>query len=324
MAATTQQQQRTATQNGGVTRPAEDTRLGFQYIPFGAKDAIKLSVRIVQEMICVPSRSGKVCNETDALKFMMFCKAKALNPFEGDCFLLGYDSTEDGKTTTSFSLITAHQAYLKRAEVHPEFDGMDSGVIVREKATNTIIDREGDFLLDDDFILGGWATVHFKTRRHPMKKRVALKTFNTGKSRWKKDPAGMIVKCAESDALRSSFPTMLGPLGVPDQMTPLAQFEPPAAPRTEPRTPNAIAVSSGYADEELSPESGNDTGEIVDTEASQRAGMEIQDAIDAAASAEDMAAVRAKIDAAQEIIGDTMYIAFLRMWRAKNKEIGVK
>ncbi|HXI44499.1 MAG TPA: phage recombination protein Bet, partial [Bryobacteraceae bacterium] len=213
--ATTQQAPARTQQNGGLTRPQEDSRLATQFIPFGAKDAIKLSVKIVQEMICVPSRSGKVCNETEAIKFMMFCKAKALNPFEGDCFLLGYDS-EDGKTA-SFSLITAHQAYLKRAEVHPEFDGMDSGLIVKQK-DGSVVDREGDFLLDDDFILGGWAVVHFKTRKHPMKKRVALKVFNTGKSRWKKDPAGMIVKVAESDALRSSFPTMLGPLGVPDQM----------------------------------------------------------------------------------------------------------
>jgi hypothetical protein len=139
----TQQQPANRIQQNGIARQDENPKLAMQYVPFGAKDAIKLSVRIVQEMICVPSRSGKVCNETDALKFMMFCKAKALNPFEGDCYLLGYDS-EDGKTA-SFSLITAHQAYLKRAEVHPEFDGMDSGVIVREKVTQAIVDREGGF-----------------------------------------------------------------------------------------------------------------------------------------------------------------------------------
>jgi len=320
--ATTQQAPARTQQNGGLTRPQEDSRLATQFIPFGAKDAIKLSVKIVQEMICVPSRSGKVCNETEAIKFMMFCKAKALNPFEGDCFLLGYDS-EDGKTA-SFSLITAHQAYLKRAEVHPEFDGMDSGLIVKQK-DGSVVDREGDFLLDDDFILGGWAVVHFKTRKHPMKKRVALKVFNTGKSRWKKDPAGMIVKVAESDALRSSFPTMLGPLGVPDQMMSLSQFDPAATQMpcldTTKQTQAPAQIES--ADHAAASTQG-DASEIPDDEASQRMAMEIQDAIDGAANAEEHAAVRAKLDATQETLGDATYIALVRMWRAKGKEIGVK
>jgi recombinational DNA repair protein RecT len=69
---------------------------------------------------------------------------------------------------------------------------------------------------------------------------------------------------------------------------------------------------------------GNDPSEVVDDEASQRAGMEMQDAIDGATTAEEMAAVRAKLDAAQETLGDALYVAFLRMVRAKNKEIGVK
>jgi len=67
-----------------------------------------------------------------------------------------------------------------------------------------------------------------------------------------------------------------------------------------------------------------DASEIPDDEASQRMAMEIQDAIDGAANAEEHAAVRAKLDATQETLGDATYIALVRMWRAKGKEIGVK
>jgi phage recombination protein Bet len=174
------------------------------FIPFAGKDMIRLSVQMIKDFICNPTKTGKVCDDRQAVKFMMLCKARGLNPFEGDAFLIGYD----GKEGPEFSLITAHQAFLKRAEAHPAFDGMDSGVIVRLE-NGDIVDREGDLTLETDFILGGWAIVYRKDRTHPAKRRLKLATFSTGYSRWKADPAGMIVKCAEADALRSSFPTTL-------------------------------------------------------------------------------------------------------------------
>jgi phage recombination protein Bet len=177
-----------------------------EYTPFMAKESIKLSARMVLRFLCTPTRSGQVCSERDAMKFIMLCKARGLNPWEGDAYIVGYD----GKDGPQFSLITAHQAFLKRAETHPEYDGMDSGVIVKD-AAGEVVNREGDLVLDDDqTLVGGWATIHFKNRKHPMKKRLKLSTFSTGRSRWEKDPAGMIVKCAEADALRSAFPNSLG------------------------------------------------------------------------------------------------------------------
>lgn len=185
--------------------PASDESRTVTFKPFGGDDLVKLSVHIVQNLIATRTAKGATCSEQQAMKFIMLCKARGLNPFEGDAFLVGYD----GKDGPVFSLITAHQAFLKRAELHPEYDGMESGPIVRD-SSGKITDREGDFIFDDDTILGAWATVHFKTRKYPMKKRVRLAPFNTGYSRWKVDPVGMIVKVAEADALRSSFPTKLG------------------------------------------------------------------------------------------------------------------
>src|SRR5580693_5423162 len=95
-----------------------------EYVPFGAQDKIKLSISIVQNLIAVKTRSGKTCSQNDALKFIAMCLARRLHPLEGDSFLIGYD----GKDGPTFSLITAHQAFLKRAELNPEYDGMTSGV----------------------------------------------------------------------------------------------------------------------------------------------------------------------------------------------------
>lgn len=184
----------------------------MEFVPFANKDAIKLSVNIVKRLICVPTKNGHKCSDEEAMKFMLMCRAKGLNPFEQDAFLIGYD-TQDGP---KFSLITAHQAFLKRAECNPEYDGMESGVMVTRDGKT--IELEGDFHFENDVLVGGWATVHFKNRKHPMKKRIRLARFNTGKSQWAKDPAGMICKCAEADALRSSFPTLLGGLYTREEM----------------------------------------------------------------------------------------------------------
>ena len=186
-----------------------------EFTPFGTKDKIQLSIEIVKRLIAVKTKSGKTASDQDAFKFMLMCQARRLNPFEGDAYLVGYDSNSG----PSFSLITSHQAFLKRAELNPEFDGMDSGTIVMRDGK--LADLVGDWHMPQDKILGGWATVYFKNRKHAMTKRVRLERFNKGYGIWRDDPAGMVVKCAEADALRSSFPTMLGGMYVEQEMQPV-------------------------------------------------------------------------------------------------------
>lgn len=204
----------------------------IEFTPFGAKDKIQLSINIVKRIIAVKTKTGKSCTDEDAFKFMLMCQARHLNPFEGDAFLIGYD-TQSGP---QFSLITAHQAFLKRAEVHAEFDGMESGTIVLRQGA--VIDLLGDWHMPTDNVLGGWATVYFKNRKYPMKKRLRLARFNKGFGVWKEDPAGMIVKCAEADALRSSFPTMLGGMFISEELPPGERAEIPHAAFPDASTPN--------------------------------------------------------------------------------------
>lgn len=174
--------------------------------PFGSDEEITLTAGSVQQFLCRPTKNGVKPSFEDCIKFVLLCKSRKLNPWVGDAFMVGYD----GREGPEFNLITSHQAFLKRAEIHKEYDGMESGVIVSNG--EEIIDLEGDFFPDGYSLLGAWATVYFKNRSHPMRKRIKLSTFNKGRSVWQSNPAGMIVKCAEADALRSSFPTELGGL----------------------------------------------------------------------------------------------------------------
>jgi phage recombination protein Bet len=201
-----------------------------EYVPYGSQDKVKMTVAIIQNLIAVKTKSGKTCSDRDAIRFMAMAQAKRMNPFEGDCFLIGYDG-RDG--VPQFALVTAHQTYLKRAELHPEFDGMKSGVIVHEEDANGVMatkELEGDFHEDNQKVVGGWATVFFKNRKQPMHKRLKLSRFNKGFGVWNDDPAGMICKCAEADALRSAFPTMLGGLYLREEI----EFEPKPAQFSKP------------------------------------------------------------------------------------------
>lgn len=183
-----------------------------EFIPFGASDAIKLSAAMVKNMIAVPTKTGKYPSDNDCIKFIALCQARKLNPFEGDAFLIGYDSKDGPK----FNLITSIQAFLKRAEASPHYNGMKSGIIVARG--DDIVEIEGDFYLKGDKVLGGWATVFRKGQEHPITKRIRLERFKKSYGIWLEDDAGMICKCAEADALRTSFPTMLGGMYLPQEL----------------------------------------------------------------------------------------------------------
>jgi phage recombination protein Bet len=221
----TNQTQAVATNAGKTSAEAQSAPTDFQrllekpherameFVPYGATDRIKLSVAVVQKLVAVRTKSGATCSDRDAMRFMMMCQAQRLNPFAGDAFLIGYD----GKDGPQFSLITAHQAFLKRAELHPEYDGMKSGVIVMQE-DGSVVDLEGDFFLPDQKVIGGWATVFFKNRKVPCTRRIRLSRFQKSFGVWQDDAGGMICKCAEADALRSSFPTLLGGLFLRDEI----------------------------------------------------------------------------------------------------------
>lgn len=235
MAGRVSYQTKTMATTQAVTKTTEDKVM--EYVPHGAQDKIKLTISIVKNLIAVRTKSGVTCSDNEAIKFMMMCSAKKLNPFEQDAYLIGYD----GREGATFSLITAHQAFLKRAESNPDYDGMRSGIIVEEDGV--LKDIEGDFFIEGkQKVVGGWAIVYSKTKKFPMSKRIRLKRFQKSFGVWQDDPAGMIAKCAEADALRSSFPTLLGGLYLREETQ--VEAEKPSKPIFETKTAPAETVTT--------------------------------------------------------------------------------
>lgn len=229
------------TENPAQTLPARQTENGtgiakrvpieereVVYMPFQAAEKITLTAGMVVKFLCKPTKRGFTCSAEQAVRFMMLCKARALNPWEGDAFLVGYD----GNDGPEFNLITAHQAFLKRAEAHPEFEGMESGVMLMDD-NGVITETQGDFIPPKLNLVGGWAKVWRKDRKFPCYRRLNRQVFDKGFSVWKSNPAGMIVKCAEMDSLRSSFPNSLAGMYGEGELGPV-QVESHTAPEATP------------------------------------------------------------------------------------------
>jgi phage recombination protein Bet len=192
-----------------------DLKFRTEFVPFHATDKIVLSPQIVIRYFCKQTAKGFVCTEEFATRFIMICKARGLNPWEGDAYLVGFD----GKDGPEFNIITAHQAFLKRGEVHPAFTGMESGVSIIEDGGDAIIqDIQGDLVPPGCNLVGGWARVFRSDREHQVYRRLALESYDKQRSVWNSNKSGMIVKCAEADALRSAFPNSLAGMYTPEEL----------------------------------------------------------------------------------------------------------
>lgn len=181
-----------------------------------ATEAIELSIDSVRKLFATPTKSGKLPSDRECWLFLQMCKARGLNPYLGDAYLVGYDEGSGAK----FNLITAHQALMKRAEASGKKTGMESGVIVQDKKTGEVTETAGDFFLEETHkLVGAWCKVYRSDYEKPVYDRVKLSTYDKGYSRWKADPAGMIVKVAEASVHRLAFPAEVGGLYVSEEMS---------------------------------------------------------------------------------------------------------
>ena len=152
----------------------------------------------------------KHANDEEIHRFLKLCLYQKLNPFLNDAFLIKYDA----KATAT--MVVAKSVFDERADDHPEFEGLTSGVVVQRG--NEIIERDGGLCLPGDKLLGAWAIVH-RRGRVPRVVKVDIKEYHKGQSSWNVMPSTMIVKVAEHQALRKSFPSTFKGLYSQEEMS---------------------------------------------------------------------------------------------------------
>ena len=162
---------------------------------------IKLTKQIVQEYIV--GTDAPITNQEFKL-FTELCKVRKLNPFLREAYLIKY------KAGTPAQLVVGKDAILKRAVLNPNYDGMESGIIV-QKEDGSIEERQGTFKLGTEQLVGGWARVFRKDWTHPTYSSVSFnevaqrKNDGSLNSNWSTKGATMVEKVAKVRALRETF-----------------------------------------------------------------------------------------------------------------------
>lgn len=171
---------------------------------------VKLTPSIVQEYI-LGSNSGKITLP----EFKFFCemaKSRGLNPFTREIFAIKYGNSPA-------TIVVSKQAILKRATMHPKFNGLLSGIFVKT-SDGKIEKRDGGILLDDELLVGSWCEVFRKDWDKPMYCSCSMNEIKQEKNQlWQKMPVTMAIKTATVRACRDAFPEDLGGLYEQDEIS---------------------------------------------------------------------------------------------------------
>lgn len=151
--------------------------------------------------------TGSITDE-EAIVFLNLCKNAGLNPWLREAYCIKYG-------TEPATMVTGKEAFLKRAESNPDYDGFEAGVIL-ETEDGEMTYREGSFARKSEKIVGGWAAVYRKDKGHPYRAEVSFDEYAVRKrdgsmnQQWSKRPATMIRKVALVQALREAFTKSFG------------------------------------------------------------------------------------------------------------------
>ncbi len=166
-------------------------------------------VRLTQGMVKkYLVRGNAQVTDQEIMLFMNLCKFNGLNPFLNEAYLVKFGSN-------AAQMITSKDAFMKRAECHPNYEGFKAGIIVLRN--NEIVYQEGCFKLKSDELVGGWAEVYRSDRKNVIRQEIAFDEYNKGQSLWKDKPTTMIRKTALVQALREAFPDKTSGLYTEDE-----------------------------------------------------------------------------------------------------------
>jgi phage recombination protein Bet len=167
-------------------------------------EAVKLTGKTVKNFLV--SGNGEVSDQ-EVVMFINLCKYQKLNPFLNEAYLVKFGQQ-------AAQIIVSKEAFMKRAENHPKYEGFEAGIIVERDGQ--LVEVEGAVKLSNDKLVGGWAKIYRSDRKHPITARISLDEFSKGQATWKQMPLNMIRKSAIVNAQREAFPETLGALYTED------------------------------------------------------------------------------------------------------------
>lgn len=197
---------------------------------------IKLTPNIVRDYL-VSGDKDRVTFQELAM-FMNLCKYNNLNPWLKEAYCIKYGNEPA-------TMVTGKEAFEKRAESHPDYDGDEAGIIVFDEETGEIEKRVGTLVLPGEKLIGGYAEVWRKGRSHSTRIEVSFDEYagrkkdGTLNRQWSAKPATMIRKVALVQALREAFPTTFGGMYTAEEQEAVLPDD-IVIPDSEPATPQIV------------------------------------------------------------------------------------
>lgn len=138
---------------------------------------------------------------SEAMRLLVVARNVNLNPMLKEIELLDIRG--------SWHIYVRKQGLMKIALRYPEYDGIETGIVIQDKADESKppVDIPGTVKPRGYLLVGGWAKVWRKGVSRPTYKRIALQDYRRGdKGIWWDNPVVMCEKTALAQALRETFP----------------------------------------------------------------------------------------------------------------------
>lgn len=140
----------------------------------------------------------------ELVKLWYLSQQYGLDPIKNEIYMIGYG----GKS----SYLIGIGGYLKIANNHPDFDGLESDAVyqgdklIRREDRSIFIEYgEAHMNFDHSKLVGAYCNVFRKGRNIAASAFVAWKDYSKPVEMWKKFPNAMIIKTAESIAIKRAF-----------------------------------------------------------------------------------------------------------------------
>lgn len=167
-------------------------------------ELVKLSGNTVRNYLV---RGNGDVTDQEIVMFINLCRFQKLNPFLNEAYLIKFKGSPA-------QIVVSKEAFMKRAESHPKYQGFQAGVIVERDGE--LIEIEGAVKLPKDRLVGGWCKVYREDRKVPIVTKIMFSEFSKNQATWKQMPLNMIRKSAIVNGLREAFPESLGAMYTED------------------------------------------------------------------------------------------------------------
>ncbi len=163
-----------------------------------------------EQVSAIRATVAKDCDDAEFVMFLELAARYQLDPFAKQIWA--------AKMGSDVAILVGRDGYLTIAERHPEYEGMDADVVRANDTFKVTRGKDGPVIehtygdaIDRGHILGSWAVVWRKDRRVPTFFWAPIQDYKPRSEKklqyspWGTQESVMMLKCAQSTALRLAF-----------------------------------------------------------------------------------------------------------------------